>query len=422
MAELGQLNAARRDAAGARALFQQVIDARHPKWSAAATLGLAGLLERLDDREAAEALYRQAIQAGNPDWSGQVSFALGELLKRKGDAAGAKAAWQPVIDSADPEWAGPAFTHLVNLLRDNHDIDGLRAAYPVAAARHNPDALYALGVLGQELDDLGDTDGAHAAWQQAIDAGYEFAEDLRDRISPPEPEDEPDDDAVPDDLPPQFDPANLIRAGVDVLDHGLPDLPGTLSYKMAIPVAYWKAEQCAVLLVLRFSRHGRGTPVPMVMQVVYSHTGDGWILPRYVFGSGFYHDPIARPRDRREMDGRSMVGGGDLQGPAGHARLSGIHCHRPGSTRSQVPRSHPGRQCRAAMDLEFVAGLALQLCDLLHQIALKQNRVVPLHSIQGGGHDVLGQGVQAGCTRVVGVSDLRPVHREELATTESARS
>jgi hypothetical protein len=54
------------------------------------------------------------------------------------------------------------------------------------------------------------------------------------------------------------------------------------------------------------------------------------------------------------------------------------------------------------MDLEFVAGLALQLCDLLDHVALEQNRVVPLHSIPGGGHDVLGQGVQPGCTRVAG--------------------
>jgi len=305
----------RRDAAGARALFQQVIEARHPKWSAAATVGLAGLLERLDDREAAEALYRQVIQAGNPDWSGRASFALGELLERKGDATGAKAAWQPVIDSADPEWAGPAFSRLVNLLRDNHDIDGLRAAYPVAAARHNPDALYALDVLGQELDGLGDTGGAHAAWQRAIDAGYEFADDLRDRISPPEPGGEPEGDTYPDDLPPQFDPANMIRAGLDVLDHGLPGLPGTLSYKMAIPVACWKAEQCAVVLVLRFSRHGRGTPHPIAIRVVYSRTGDGWRQPGsgYIFGGGFYHDPIARPGDRREMDGRPMVGGGTSQ-------------------------------------------------------------------------------------------------------------
>jgi hypothetical protein len=36
-------------------------------------------------------------------------------------------------------------------------------------------------------------------------------------------------------------------------------------------------------------------------------------VPSYVFGSGFYHDPIARPGDRREMDGRPMVGGGTSQ-------------------------------------------------------------------------------------------------------------
>ncbi len=313
MIEFAQLKAARRDTAGARDLFQQVIEARHPKWSAAATVGLAGLLERLDDPEAARALYRQAIQAGNPDWSGQASFALGELLRRKGDAGGAKAVWQPVIDAADPDWAGPAFTHLVNLLRDSHDIDGLRAAYLAAAARHNPEALYALDVLGQELENAGDTSGAHAAWQQAIDADYESANDLRDRISPPEPEDEPGDDPYPDDLPPQFDPANMIRAGLDVLDQGLPSLPGTLSYQMAIPITCWKAEQCAVVLILRFIRHGRETPAPIAMRIVYSRTDQGWIPPRYVFGGGFYHDPIGRPGDRREMDGRPMIGGGTSQ-------------------------------------------------------------------------------------------------------------
>jgi tetratricopeptide (TPR) repeat protein len=337
--KLAHLNViARGDAAGARALFRQVIDARHPEWSAAAMVGLASLLDRLDDSEAAEALYRQAIQARNPDWSGRASFALGELLDRIGDAAGAKAAWQPVIDSADPGWAGPAFTNLVNLLRDNHDIDGLRAAYPMAAARHNPDAPYALDVLGQELDHLGDTGGAHAAWQQAIDAGYEFADELRDRISPPDPEDEPVAEAYPDDLPPQFDPANMIHAGLDVLDHGLPGLPGTLSYKMAIPVACWKAERCAVVLVLRFFRHGRETPASIVMRVVYARTGDGWTPHRRVFGSGFSHDPIARPDDRREMDGRPMVGGGTSQA-------------------SQVTPGHPAFVAtgRAAPEVKYLA-------------------------------------------------------------------
>ena len=45
--------------------------------------------------------------------------------------------------------------------------------------------LYALDQLGEVLTKQGDIEGAHASWQQAIDAGYERAADLRERISPP---------------------------------------------------------------------------------------------------------------------------------------------------------------------------------------------------------------------------------------------
>jgi len=63
-----------------------------------------------------------------------------------------------------------------------------------------------------------------------------------------------------------------VRIGIDVLEHGLPALPETLSYQMALPVAYWKADKCAVVLILRFSRHGRGKPAPIGFQVTYSRT------------------------------------------------------------------------------------------------------------------------------------------------------
>ena len=239
MIELAHVHAAHGDAAAARAMYQQVIDTRHPRWAAAAMLGLAHMLERLDEPAAADALYRQVVEAGNPEWSARALVSLGDSAKSDGDVAGAMAAWQRVIESGNATWAGPAFIELTNLLREHDDIDGLRAVYQRAAELGNPEALYALDVLGQELERQGDTAGAHAAWQQAIDAGYEDADELRDRISPPtEPPDEADDDAELADLPPQFDPRNMRRTGLDVLEHGLPALPENLTYRMAIPVAY----------------------------------------------------------------------------------------------------------------------------------------------------------------------------------------
>jgi len=45
------------------------------------------------------------------------------------------------------------------------------------------------------LEDRGDAEGARTAYQQAIDAGWEFADDLRDKLSPPA-EDDSEDEAL----------------------------------------------------------------------------------------------------------------------------------------------------------------------------------------------------------------------------------
>jgi hypothetical protein len=83
---------------------------------------------------------------------------------------------------------------------------------------------------------------------------------------------------------------------------------------MAIPVAYWIARQCAVVLVLRFSRHGHDEPGPVAMQVSYSRGEDGrWEPPTHILGSAFSHDPIRSPGSMRDMDGHPMVYGGSSQ-------------------------------------------------------------------------------------------------------------
>ena len=197
--------------------------------------GLAGVLRRRDDPEGAEALYREAIEAGDAGWAAHASCLLGDLLEGKGDIAGAQAAWQRVIDSRNPELAGSAFTSLVNLLAHQEDAGGLRAAHLNGAARDNPDALYALLQLGQLLEAQGDADGAHAAWQQAIDAGCEDAGYWRERMSPA-PGREPEAEVYPPGLPPELNPGNMVRTGIDVLEHGLLPLPEVLRHEMAIPV------------------------------------------------------------------------------------------------------------------------------------------------------------------------------------------
>ena len=88
----------------------------------------------------------------------------------------------------------------MNLLIEQHDADGVRAAYVRAAALGTPDAPYALVQLA-----------------------------------------EPETPAYPPGLPHEFDPANMMRTGIHVLEHGLLSLPEPLTREMAVPVAYWKA-------------------------------------------------------------------------------------------------------------------------------------------------------------------------------------
>jgi Tetratricopeptide repeat len=307
MVGLARMELARRNASAARAAYQQAIGNGHSDWAPEAMISLADLHVRLDDPGPAQALYEQATGASDPDLSARASLALSRLLKKNGDLEGAKAAWQRVIDSPDEQCAGPAFLDLVNLLRDDDDIDGLRAAFRAGSQQHNPDALYALDALGQHLNQRGDIQAAHAAWQQAIDAGYQDADELRDRISPPpEPAEEPLDEIDLMPPPPEFDPRNMRRTGIDVLQHGLPALPQTLTHQMAIPLAYWTASQNAVVLFLTFDRARNEWDQSAVMATFTREHGQWTAAGSHWLGTGF-HDPFADPGDLAGLAGRPIV-------------------------------------------------------------------------------------------------------------------
>jgi tetratricopeptide (TPR) repeat protein len=165
-----------RDYAAAGAYFRQAISSAHPQWSPGAMVGLALALAlalaRQGDTTGARDAYQQAVESGDDDTAARASVFLGTLLHKHGDVAGARNAYLRVVDSRNADWAPPALTELLNLLRDQDDLEGIRAARRRAVDTANPDAPYALVVMGQLLEARGDTEAAQAAFQQAAEAGY----------------------------------------------------------------------------------------------------------------------------------------------------------------------------------------------------------------------------------------------------------
>ena len=227
------------------------------------------------------------------------------MLEEKGDLAGAREHFQHLVDMGHRHHGPSALESLIWPLRDDGDLDGLRALHHTAAQTSNWSAPEALVAIGDLLEERGDADGARAAYQQAIDDGYYGADDLIEKLHPsPKPA-----TAELDELPPPFDPRNIVRTGLDVLDRGLPGLPDQLSYLMAIPVASWTAQHSAVVLFLQFRRHG-GSHHPGVLHVTYARTDTGWTADRHFIGTGYSHDPVASPGSLRDLGGNAMVTGG----------------------------------------------------------------------------------------------------------------
>lgn len=298
---------------GARAAYQALIEGGDAEWAPQAMLRLGHKLKmRRHDLPGARTAFQQVIDSGDPYLAGHAWYSLGDVLHSEGDDDGARAAWQQLIDARDPELADAALVSLLNLLRDQDDLDGVRALGRTAEETGIPEAPYAIVKAGEILAGRGDAEGARVAYQQAIDAGWEHADDLRNLIAELDgtaAQDEPDDADLAG-LPPQFHPGNVARTGLEVLEHGLPALPEELSYQMAIPVAWWTVGQCAVVSFLQFEGHGRGRPAGMLVQASYARTGENWTPNRYWGATSANGDPIANPGARPDLDGQPITGGG----------------------------------------------------------------------------------------------------------------
>ena len=187
-------------------------------------------------------------------------------------------------------------------------------------------------------------------------------------------------------LPRDLDRKWKHQTGITVLDRGLPPLPDVLDYTMSVPVASWAASGCAVVLFLEYSRDPDGTiaPRPVVHMPTFARDGDSWTAHRWCVGAGWSHDPIANPRDLRDLSGQVMAGGsgGFTATPApGHPAV--IVAGRVAPVVTQIALIQDGREDRRALRSHFGAWVVCADRWSPYQInALDDNGAV-LASIQG---------------------------------------
>ncbi len=298
------------DRDAARDMLNAAVGTGHPDHARAALSGLGHLLHQAGDDQGAIAAYRQQAGMAPPGGRGDALCDLADLLEETGDADGARAAWQQVIvTEPGSDAAGRALISLLNLLGRQRDLDGLRASLDAGTAACIPGAAYAHVVIGNVLREHGDTDGWRQAWQRAIDAGYDDDGFLQDELSPPA--DDPGDE--PADVPPGFDPRNMARTAVSVLETGLPPLPDGLNHHMAIPLARWTAGDTGVVLFLHFVRHRRGWDPAAIPVTLTRQDGQWTVSAGYRAGTSF-HDPFTDPGDLRGLDGRPIAVSGGSHG------------------------------------------------------------------------------------------------------------
>jgi hypothetical protein len=157
-------------------------------------------------------------------------------------------------------------------------------------------------------------------------------------------------------LPAGFDPRWKLRTGLAVLENGLPDLPDDLNYQMSIPVAFWTAPSCAVVLFLEFSRDADNAILPKVMMMTYARDGDVWSGHNYHGGVGWSHDPIAGRHGTRDLGGRAIVqGGGSFTDSPAPGHPAAVVVGRVGPDVTHLVLLQDGREDRRALRSYFGA-------------------------------------------------------------------
>jgi hypothetical protein len=156
-------------------------------------------------------------------------------------------------------------------------------------------------------------------------------------------------------LPPHLDPRHTRRTGANVIEHGLPELPEVLTYQMSIPVAYWRASSCAVVLFLQFT-HEEGKFRPRVTMGTYFLDGERWRAHRMWAGKSWPHDPIAKPGALRDLAGKTIgsSGGASTEQPE-PGYPAAVAVGRVAPTVKQIALIQDGHKDRRELESHFGA-------------------------------------------------------------------
>jgi hypothetical protein len=107
---------------------------------------------------------------------------------------------------------------------------------------------------------------------------------------------------------------SFVLDGIDVIENGLPSLPGVITHESTVPtpIGYWTTSRSAIVVFFHFVKIPDLDGVqPFMMEIPYYLEAGKWTVETSgrVSGSGFPFDPVIEPGRVDDLDGSHLVYG-----------------------------------------------------------------------------------------------------------------
>jgi hypothetical protein len=155
------------------------------------------------------------------------------------------------------------------------------------------------------------------------------------------------------DQPRMPDFRQMLRAGLDVLAHGLPELPTEFSHSIPIPLAFWKDETYAAVLFLFYFTERNGSIKPGEISFEYERDTSGWRPIEATQGYGWTairNNPVSSPRSLEYDEQFAIKSNGshfDSGSKPGHPAIVIFGRHAPDVAEIRLLQGHASRSAPA---------------------------------------------------------------------------